>query len=61
MFGICCRAVPRRAVALAAACGAFGLSLVLTPPHAVAQGSHEITVTVLSFKALDKADELVKS
>lgn len=58
MFGICCRAVPRRAVALAAACGAFGLSLVLTPPDAAAQGSHEITVTVLSFKALDKADEL---
>lgn len=45
------------ACAVGAAFGAFASALALAPAGAAAQ-SHEITITVTRFQALDKADEL---
>lgn len=40
------------------AIGTFMSALALVPADALAQASHEITVTITRFQALDKADEL---
>lgn len=58
MFVAICRAATRRTFAIGAALAACGSSLVLAPTEAVAQATHDITITVSRFQALDKADEL---
>jgi hypothetical protein len=58
MFELLRSAASGHALAVGAAVAAIGLSTVLSSGEAAAQGSHEITVTVTRFQALDKADEL---
>ena len=59
MFGVIGRATARHAIALGAGLMAVGLGFSLAVSvEAVAQDNHEITVSIVKFKALDKADEL---
>lgn len=59
MFAWMLRTAAGRAVVSGAGLAAIGSGLLaLAPGEAVAQGKHEITVTITRFHALDKADEL---
>ncbi len=59
MFARICRATARRTFAICAGLAGLGLTMAaLVPTVAAAASTHEITVTVTKFKALDKADDL---
>ena len=59
MFAWICRAQARRVFAFGAGLAALGFGVaVLAPTEAAAQPTHEITVTVTKFRALDRADDL---
>lgn len=57
MFRDILRTTAGSAFAVCTALGAFASAMALAPADAAAQ-SHEITITVTRFQALDKADEL---
>lgn len=58
MFAAICRAAARSAFAIGAGLAVIGGGVVTLAPSEAAAQSHEITITVTRFKALDKADEL---